>query len=946
MARTRSSSSSILWRYINPAYYLKRPKSLALLFMAFVFVSFFVWDRQTLVREHEEEILTLKEEVEHLQIELEELKHEGDVSVKKTNTTAKTIGLTKINGLATDHIEDQRREKVKDAMVHAWTSYEKYAWGHDELQPQSKNGVDSFGGLGATIIDSLDTLYIMGLDEQFQRAKEWVANSLDFNKSYDASVFETTIRVVGGLLSAYDLSGDDVFLEKAKDIADRLLPAWNTPSGIPYNFINLVHGNAHNPGWTGGDSILADSGTEQLEFIALTQRTGDPKYQQKVEKVILVLNKTFPADGLLPIYINPHRGTTSHSTITFGAMGDSFYEYLLKVWIQGNKTAEVKHYREMWETSMKGLVSLVRKTAPSSFTYISEKIGNSLIDKMDELACFAPGMIALGSSGYGPDDSTKFLNLAEELAFTCYNFYQSTSTKLAGENYFFHSEQDMTVGTSWNILRPETVESLFYLWRLTGNKTYQEWGWNIFQAFETNSRVESGYVGLKDVNTGVKDNMMQSFFLAETLKYLYLLFSPPSVISLDEWVFNTEAHPLKIVPRIASGEEHLHTFSLPRRESFPATLIPYDANYRYSIHRSYITGTRKIKKIEVDDDHSQRAVTTALWCNFLVFSLKFGIWTVTSSHVMLAEVVHSVADFANQALLLYGLNSSKRAPDALHPYGYSKERFVWSLISAVGIFCLGSGATIVHGFQNLWTSQPPGNMMYAALVIGGSFIIEGASLAVAVHAVRKGAAAEGMTVRDYVWRGHDPTSVAVMTEDGAAVTGLLIAATSLVAVKMTGNPIYDPIGSIIVGHLLGVVAIFLIQRNRHALIGRAIDDHDMKRVLEFLKNDPVVDSVYDCKSEVIGPGFFRFKAEIDFNGVTLVQNYLSRTGPEEWAKKFRNAAEEKDDAEMLKIMSFYGEEVVTALGSEVDRLEKAIQEIVPGIRHVDIEAHNPVIPPP
>lgn len=389
-------------------------------------------------------------------------------------------------------------------------------------------------------------------------------------------------------------------------------------------------------------------------------------------------------------------------------------------------------------------------------------------------------------------------------------------------------------------------------------------------------------------------------------------------------------------------------FSLQRPvtpDSPPSTIISNDVNYRYSIHRSFITRPKKIKKIEVDD-HSQRAVTTALWCNFLVFSLKLGVWLFTSSHVMLAETVHSVADFANQALLLYGLNSSKRAPDALHPYGYSKERFVWSLISAVGIFCLGSGATIVNGVQNLWTSQPPGNILYAALVIGGSFIIEGASLAVAVDAVRKGAAAEGMTIRDYVWRGHDPTSVAVMTEDGAAVTGLVIAAASLVAVNLTGNPIYDPIGSIIVGNLLGVVAIFLIQRNRHALIGRAIDDHDMKRVLEFLKNDPVVDSVYDCKSEVIGPGFFRFKAEIDFNGVILVQNYLSRTGPEGWAKKFRSAAIEEDDAEMLKIMSLYGEEVVTALGSEVDRLEKEIQEIVPGIRHVDIEAHNPIILPP
>ncbi|KAL8458852.1 hypothetical protein ACS0TY_036381 [Phlomoides rotata] len=569
MARSRSSSSK--WRYVNPAYYLKRPKRLALLFILFVGASLVVWDRQTLIQEHEVELEKLKYEVNRLQNLVKEIKAD-ESGVGKETVISKGNKSSKPEVLD-DPIDIERRGKVKDAMLHAWSSYEKYAWGHDELQPQSKNGVDSFGGLGATLIDALDTLYIMGLDEQFQRAREWVAQSLDFNKNYDASVFETTIRVVGGLLSAYDLSGDKLFLEKSKDIADRLLPAWNSPSGIPYNIINLIHGNAHNPGWTGGDSILADSGTEQLEFIALSQRTGDPKYQQKVENVIIELNKTFPPDGLLPIYINPHRGTRSYSTITFGAMGDSFYEYLLKVWIQGNKTDTVKHYRDMWEISMKGLESLVRRTTPSSFAYICEKIGNSLIDKMDELACFAPGMLALGSSGYPPDEAKKMLSLAEELAWTCYNFYQSTPTKLAGENYFFHSGQDMSVGTSWNILRPETVESLFYLWRLTGNKTYQEWGWNIFQAFEKNSRVESGYVGLKDVNTGVKDNMMQSFFLAETLKYLYLLFSPSSIISLDEWVFNTEAHPIKIVARHdlvdklgVSDEDHTETRSRARRE--------------------------------------------------------------------------------------------------------------------------------------------------------------------------------------------------------------------------------------------------------------------------------------------------------------------------------------------------------------------------------------------
>jgi len=316
----------------------------------------------------------------------------------------------------------------------------------------------------------------------------------------------------------------------------------------------LANGHASNPGWTAGSSLLADVGTTQLEFIALSQRTGDTKYQKKVENVIKQLRKVFPEDGLIPIYVNPYSGRAS-SKITFGAMGDSFYEYLLKVWIQGNKTEAVKDYREMWEQSMEGLTSLIRKSKPSSFTYIAERSGISLIDKMDELACFAPGMLALGAYASVSDKSAKYMELAEELAWTCYNFYRSTPTKLAGENYHFREGQDMMVGTSWNIQRPETVESLMYLWRTTGNRTYREWGWEIFKSFEAQCHIDSGYVGLKDVNSGLKDDMMQSFFLAETLKYLYLLFSPPSTIPLDQWVFNTEAHPLKIVTRFEDQQK-------------------------------------------------------------------------------------------------------------------------------------------------------------------------------------------------------------------------------------------------------------------------------------------------------------------------------------------------------------------------------------------------------
>uniref|UniRef100_A0A0R0GKX7 alpha-1,2-Mannosidase n=1 Tax=Glycine max TaxID=3847 RepID=A0A0R0GKX7_SOYBN len=364
--------------------------------------------------------------------------------------------------------------------------------------------------MGATLVDSLDTLFIMGLDVQFKRATE----------------------VLGGLLNAYDLCGEK--------------PAWNTPSGIPYNRINLAYGNTNNPTWARENSILVDSGSEQLEFIALSQRTNDPKYKEKAEKRML-----------LPININPLTGTKSSGAATFGAMDDSFYEYLLKAWIHGNKTEVVTFYREMWEKSMKGLQSLIWRSTPS-FTCL-----------MDELACFVPGMLALGSSNYGLGEAEKFMALAEELAWTCYNFYQLTPTKLAGESYYFSNGQSNPPRCYVLRLRklPETIESLFYLWCFTGNKTYREWGWNIFQAFENKSRIETGYVGLKDVNTGAKDNMMQSYFLSETLKYLYLLFSPPSVISLNEWVFNTEAHILRIMTRSAheeSGEQeevfprHLH----------------------------------------------------------------------------------------------------------------------------------------------------------------------------------------------------------------------------------------------------------------------------------------------------------------------------------------------------------------------------------------------------
>ncbi|CAM6075530.1 unnamed protein product [Sphagnum tenellum] len=556
MARSKtlplgSSSSSSSWpRLLHPSYYLRRPRRLLLLLVLFVGTTFVLWDRHSLVQHHQVSFLQVDELAKHLQGDWETMQLDGN-----NGSSSKTLQQLKFEHETPkiemeDPVMEDRRNQVKAAMLHAWSSYEKYAWGFDELQPQSRQGSNEFGGLGATIIDSLDTLYIMGLQKQYEKARDWVAENLQFNRNYDASVFETTIRVLGGLLSSYDLTAEKMFLTKAQELADRLLPAWDSSTGIPYTTINLGSGRAFNPGWTGGSSVLADLGTDQLEFIGLSQRTGDPKYKQKVENTIKQLRLSFPKDGLLPIYISPDSGQPTISKVTFGAMGDSFYEYLLKVWIQGNKTEVVKHYREMWEQSMEGMRGLISKSSPSGYTFIAERTGASMFNKMDELACFAPGMLTLGMEGALPEKAVEYLEIAKELAWTCYNFYMSTPTKLAGENYYFHQGQDMVVGTAYNILRPETVESLMYLWRKTGDSKYRDWGWDIFQAFEKQSRIPSGYVGLRNVNTGEKDNKMQSFFLAETLKYLYLLFSPSSVIPLDEWVFNTEAHPLRIIPRV------------------------------------------------------------------------------------------------------------------------------------------------------------------------------------------------------------------------------------------------------------------------------------------------------------------------------------------------------------------------------------------------------------
>mmetsp|Transcript_14109 Transcript_14109/g.27850 ORF Transcript_14109/g.27850 Transcript_14109/m.27850 type:complete len:452 (-) Transcript_14109:11-1366(-) len=433
--------------------------------------------------------------------------------------------------------------------MHSWEGYKKFAWGFDELMPRARAG-HNWLNQGGSIIDSMSTLAIMGEIEEFKKNAEWVKSQLHFESRGEVSFFETTIRVLGGLVSAYEFSCDlyecdQGLLDKATDIGNRLSKAFNTPSGLPYATINLASGHGSTPGWTGGAAILAEVATVQMEFSALSKHTGNPHYEEIAMKCFRQIEKQNVANGLLPLYISVQTGQFTSNHVSLGAMGDSAFEYLIKTWIlRGRKEEWVKN---MYDKATQGIADHLVKTSQSDgLTYVAENKGGQPIHKMDHLACFAGGMFILGAP-YSTDPEGH-LKIAKGVGETCFQMYNKMASGLSPENVEFGGG-GMRAGAVYNIQRPEAVETWFYLWRATKDPIWREHGWAMYEAFQKHCKVQSGgYVGVRDVrsNTPPLDDTQQTFWLAETLKYLYLLFCDDDVIPLDKYVFNTEAHPLKI----------------------------------------------------------------------------------------------------------------------------------------------------------------------------------------------------------------------------------------------------------------------------------------------------------------------------------------------------------------------------------------------------------------
>jgi hypothetical protein len=304
-----------------------------------------------------------------------------------------------------DDLARARRVYIKQMMQTAWKGYAEHAFGLDEVKPVTGTGDNGWGGFAVTLVDSLDTLWLCDMKDEFYQARDWVRDSLNNNKARHVSVFETNIRSLGGLLSAYDWSGDQAFLDKALDLGQRLIKAFDgSNTGLPYGQVNLATGQTSNINWARGSVILSEFGSLQLEFRWLDKFVNSPltsEMRHKVEHVFEVLHKISPPNGLYPYYMsnNDPSGVPQfrNNHLTFGAMADSFYEYMLKVWIQGGRVEPM--YREMYDKAIQGMHDeLLQVSTPSGLIYIADKIGPNKLDrKMDHLVCFMGGLLALGA---------------------------------------------------------------------------------------------------------------------------------------------------------------------------------------------------------------------------------------------------------------------------------------------------------------------------------------------------------------------------------------------------------------------------------------------------------------------------------------------------------------------------------------------------------------------
>src|SRR5437762_7482630 len=404
--------------------------------------------------------------------------------------------------------EDEHARKLADRVrtefLHAWNNYERYAWGHDALRPLSKTGHDWYGqSLLMTPVDALDTLILMHLDTEAERTRALIASDLSFDRDIYVKNFEITIRLLGGLLSSYQLTGDTRLLSLAEDLDNRLLPVFNSPTGLPYVYINLRTGQTRDP-----VTNPAEIGTLLLEFGTLSKLTGKPVFYEKAKRALVETFKRRSPLCLVGESINIETGAWTNTDSHISGGIDSYYEYLWKCWLLfGDKDC-----RDMWDTSIPAVNKYLADEVRGELWYghADKQTGKRTMTEYGALDAFFPALLALSGD----------LERARRLQASSFKMWNLNGIEPETLDY-----KTMRVIAGSYHLRPEIVESTYYLYHYTGDPEYQRMGEKMFDDFVKYCRTDAGYAALADVVTKQQLNEMESFALAETFKYFYLLFA-------------------------------------------------------------------------------------------------------------------------------------------------------------------------------------------------------------------------------------------------------------------------------------------------------------------------------------------------------------------------------------------------------------------------------------
>jgi mannosyl-oligosaccharide alpha-1,2-mannosidase len=426
-------------------------------------------------------------------------------------------------------------DSVRVEFLHVWRGYKRCAWGFDELRPLSGTGSNFFipsHSFGLSIIEALDTLYVMELDDELQACVSWLRSHLDFDVDGDVQMFEAVIRMVAGLLSGYYATGEKFLLDASRDLADRLLPCFaKSPSGAPYRFANLRTGGVSDP-----KSNLAEIGSNVLEFGDLSRVTGEPKYLDAAMRAYEAVLEKRSAIGLLGTNFDVEKGEfIGTDDVAPDEPADSFYEYLWGGWQMLQLERCRSWYRECTAALLK--YKTVRAGGRLWFQTVDYRTGAPMgAPQLTELSAFYAELVAKGGDR----------NVGEA-------FFDSWSAVL--EAYAILPTvidyRDLSIVDAANATRPEYANSAFDLWFLTKNEKYRQSGYRYFQNLRANARVANGYADVADVRPRPMTlaDHFPAYSFSENFKYLYLMFADSPRFDSASYYLNTEGKILRGLKR-------------------------------------------------------------------------------------------------------------------------------------------------------------------------------------------------------------------------------------------------------------------------------------------------------------------------------------------------------------------------------------------------------------